>query len=121
MNVIKYLLDENVDPLYRTELLKREPEMVVWRVGMPGTPPSQTLDPDILRWCEQYGFVLVTNNRKSTPMHLRAHLDEGHHIPGILILNPNMSIGTTIDELALIWQVADRDEYHDRIEFLPVF
>ena len=72
MNVIKYLLDENVDPLYRTELLKREPEMVVWRVGMPGTPPSQTLDPDILRWCEQHGFVLVTNNRKSMPMHLRA-------------------------------------------------
>lgn len=44
MSVIRYLLDENVDPLFRTELLKREPDMVVWRIGDPTTPPSGTLD-----------------------------------------------------------------------------
>ena len=121
MSAIKYLLDENVDPLYRTGLLRREPEIVVWRVGMLGAPPAQTPDPEILRWCEQRGFILVTNNRKSMPTHLRAHLGEGRHIPGILILNPNMSVGATIDQLALIWDVADKDEYRDRIEFLPVF
>ena len=120
MSAIQYLLDENVDPLYRTELLRRESGMTVWRVGMPHTPPDQTPDPEILRWCERHGFVLVTNNRKSMPGHLRAHLDEGHHVPGILILNPNMSIGATIEELTLIWAAAYKDEFCDRIEFLPV-
>ena len=52
MSEVKYLLDENVDPLYRTELLRREPAITVWRVGMPHTPPDQTPDPEILRWCE---------------------------------------------------------------------
>lgn len=32
MSDIRYLLDENVNPLFRTELLKREPELVMWRV-----------------------------------------------------------------------------------------
>jgi hypothetical protein len=31
--MIRYLLDENVDPVYRSELLKREPAIVVWRIG----------------------------------------------------------------------------------------
>ncbi len=48
MNAILYLLDENVHPLYRTQLLKRERSLVVWRVGMTGAPPRSTSDPDIL-------------------------------------------------------------------------
>ena len=120
MSAVRYLLDENVDPLYRTELLRHESDMVVWRVGMPHAPPDQPPDPEILNWCEQHGFILVTNNRKSMPAHLRDHLIEGRHVPGIFILNPNMSIGATVDELSLIWATADEDEYRDRIEFLPV-
>ena len=35
MSNIRYLLDENVDPLFRRELLKREPTLVVWSIGSP--------------------------------------------------------------------------------------
>ena len=54
MNVIRYLLDENVDPIYRIELLKREPLLTIWRIGSPGAP-----DHDILCWCEEHEFILV--------------------------------------------------------------
>lgn len=101
MSVIRYLLDENVDPVYRTELLKCEPTLTVWRIGSPGAPPGGALDPDILRWCEEYGFILVTNNRQSMPAHLRDHLAAGRHVPGIFELNPNMTIGQTVEELWL--------------------
>ncbi len=46
--MILYLMDENVDPIYRTQILHREPELVVWAVGDEGTPSKSTLDPDIL-------------------------------------------------------------------------
>jgi hypothetical protein len=26
-------MDENADPIYRTQLLRREPDLVVWAVG----------------------------------------------------------------------------------------
>ncbi len=120
MSAIRYLLDENVDPLFRSELLRREPGLIVLRIGLPGAPPDKTPDPEILRWCEQYSFILVTNNRKSMPVHLRDHLAEGRHVPGIFELNQNMSVGDTIDELLLIWAASYEDEYRDTITYLPV-
>ncbi len=120
MNSIRYLLDENVDPIYRSALLKREPTMIIWLIGTPGAPPRGTLDPDILRWCETRGFLLVTNNRKSMPAHLHDHLAEGRHIPGILELNPNMSVKETIGELWLIWGASEAQEYKDQIAYLPI-
>jgi hypothetical protein len=120
MSRIRYLLDENVDPLFRGELLKREPDLIVWRVGDPVAPPSGATDPEILQWCQENTFVLVTNNRKSMPQHLQDHLAKGQHVPGILELNPQMSIGDTIEELFLIWGASDADEYLDTLIYLPL-
>jgi len=118
--MIRYLLDENVDPVYRSELLTREPELIVWRVGTLGAPPHATPDPEILYWCELNGFLLVTNNRRSMPRHLQDHLVKGRHVPGIIELNPNMSIGETIDELLLIWAASEENEFLDQIIYLPI-
>jgi len=120
MTEIRFLLDENVNPIFRTELLKQEPKLSVWKIGDPGAPPTGTSDPDILYWCELNSFILVTNNRKSMPQHFRNHLAKGRHVPSIFELNPNMSIGETIDELLLIWGASNACEYQDLIVYLPI-
>lgn len=120
MNDINYLLDENVDHALYIGLLRHASELTVWRVGMLGAPAKGTLDPDILLWCEANSFILVTNNRKSMPVHLRQHLAEERHMPGILILTEKMSIGETIEELLLIWTASSQLEYQDRIIHLPI-
>ena len=120
MSEIRYLLDENVAPFFRTELLKRAPKLVVWKVGDPGAPPRGSSDPEILQWCEENSFILVTNNRKSMPRHLRALLAAGQHIPGIFELNPGMRVVETADELILIWGASDANEYRDLIIYLPL-
>ncbi|PSO83259.1 MAG: hypothetical protein BRC44_00570 [Cyanobacteria bacterium QS_4_48_99] len=99
---LKYLLDENVDPGYKTPLTRCNFELVNWVVGEPGAPSFGTLDPEILKWCEEYGLVLVTNNRISMPVHLANHIAEGHHVPGIFILNPKLSFGENVDELIFL-------------------
>lgn len=117
---LKLLLDENVNLLYQTQFLQRNPELVMWAIGTPGAPPKSTLDPEILCWCEENNFLLVTNNRKSMPVHLADHIAEGRHVPGILILSANLSIGETLDELTLIARAAFDDEYQDQIVNLPL-
>ncbi len=117
---LNYLLDENVDPVYQAQLLRRNPDLVMWVIGDPGAPPIGTLDPEILCWCEEYNFMLVTNNRKSMPVHLTDHIAQGRHVPGIFILNPDLSIGQHIDEFILIAEASFDDEYQDRIVHLPV-
>jgi hypothetical protein len=120
MSTIRYLLDEHVPQLFRSALLRREPTLIVWMVGAAGAPPKGTLDPELLRWCETNEFFLITNNRKSMSRHLQDHLDEGRHVPGILVLSQNMRIGETIDELLLISGASQEGEYQDRIAYLPV-
>ncbi|KAB8316507.1 hypothetical protein SD81_025280 [Tolypothrix campylonemoides VB511288] len=117
---LKYLLDENVAPLYQVQLRRQKPDLVVWVVGEPATPPKSTLDPEILCWCEEYSFFLVTNNRRSMPVHLGEHIAQGRHVPGILILNDKLTIGQNIDELILIAEASFDGEYQDQIVHLPV-
>ena len=120
MSVIQFLLDENVNPRLFKALRRHAPEMVVWMVGQPGTPPLQTLDPDILIWCEANGFSLVTNNRASMPLHLQDHLANGQRIPGIFTLNGKMTLDETVEELSLIWEASDAEEYDNQIRYLPI-
>jgi len=90
---LKYLLDENVNLTYQTEFLRRNPNLVIFAVGDADAPPKGTLDPEIMCWCEENNFILVTNNRKSMPVHLTDHIEQGRHVPGIFLLNPKLSIG----------------------------
>lgn len=117
---IQYLFDENVDPAYVNQIRRRNRDVFVLAVGELTTPAKGTLDPEILIWCEIHNFILVTNNRRSMPVHLIDYLEQNCHIPGIFILNSKLSIGQNIDELILIYQGSFDDEYQDKIEHLPL-
>ena len=116
----RFLIDENISPRYRTQLLRHEPLLTVLAVGDEGAPPKSTPDPEILVWCEQNQFSLITNNRDSMPQHLSDHLSAGHHVPGIFTINRKVSMGLIIDQLLLIAGASDEDEYIDEIKYLPL-
>ena len=116
----RYLLDEHIPPAYHTQLLYHEPSLTVLAIGDEGAPARSTKDPEILRWCEQNHFSLITNNRKSMPQHLVDHLAAGHHVPGIFTINLNVSIGLVIEQLILIAGASYEDEYIDQIVFIPL-
>ena len=120
MSRFQFLLDEHVDPILQKALIQRSPDITVWRLGDAGVPALGTLDPDILMWCEAHSFSLITNNRVSMPVHLHDHLAAGRHVPGIFTLNPEMSIGETVEELTLLWAAAEPEEYADQLNYLPV-
>jgi len=117
---IQYLFDENVEPVYVNQIRRRNPDLVVLAVGELTAPSKGTLDPEILIWCEIHNFILVTNNRRSMPVHLTDHLEQNRHLPGIFLLNSKLSIGQNIDELILIYEASFENEYEDRIYNLPV-
>ena len=50
---------------------------------------------------------------------LKYLLAEGRHVPGIFILNPQMSFGETIEELILLAMTSVEDEFRDKVTFLP--
>jgi hypothetical protein len=118
--MVRYLIDENLPPIYKTQLLRRNPNLTVWMIGDPGTPPKGTLDPEILEWCEENRFLLVTNNRRSMPVHLADHIKQDRHIPGILVFRAKSGLGEILDDLLLIAEVDASDEFRDQIIHIPL-
>lgn len=120
MSRIRYLLDENVDPALRTALLRRDAAIVVWRVGDPGAPLLGTQDPDILTWCEENGFILVTNNRTSMPRHLADYIETRGQVPGIVQIRPQMRTNEIVADLHLMWAASQLEEYRNLLIYLPL-
>ena len=120
MSVVRYLFDEHMPAALRLQLLRHAPDLVVWMLGDPGAPHYGTLDPDILLWCEANGFLFVTRNRKSMSVHLQDHLAIGHHVPGIFVVPPQITLGSIIDQLLLVWGASEAEEYHDLLLYLPL-
>lgn len=118
--MIQYLIDENLPNLYQEQLKHYLPELKVLMVGDPNAPEKGTLDPEILLWCEGHDFILVTNNRRSMPVHLRDHLENSHQIPGIFTFRKNFSVGKVIEDLVLIAEAGDPEEYKNRITHIPL-
>jgi hypothetical protein len=116
-----FLRDEHLPPALAAALRRGDPTMAVEVVGRGRAPPLGTPDPALLRWIEEHGCLLVTNNRASLPRHLADHLASGRHVPGILVV-PRRLLGwrPLIDDLALIWRAAAPGEFQDRIEHLPL-
>ena len=54
------------------------------------------------------------------PVHLKEHIQQNKHIPGIFILNPQLTIGQNIEELLLIAEGSFPDEYPNQIIHLPL-
>ncbi|AGY60069.1 DUF5615 family PIN-like protein [Gloeobacter kilaueensis] len=117
---LQFLIDENLSNQYCIQLLRRSPQLVVHAIGQEGVPGYGAPDPEILRWCEDNDFVLVTEDRRSMPGHLEAHLAAGGHVPGILTLRPWASMGEVIEELLLLADVAVPDDLRDQLVFIPV-
>jgi hypothetical protein len=115
-----YLVDENLGPAIANHLRRLQPKVSVLKIGDEGAPPIGSLDPDILLWLEQTGFTLVTRNRKSMPQHLQAHIVAGHHVQGIFTLRPQCSLRDAVEDLLLIWEVAEPEEYQDQIVYIPL-
>lgn len=101
MSAIRLLVDENTARAIGDQLRRLQPDIVLLTIGDDQAPSLGTPDPDILLWLEREGYCLVTRNRRSMPMHLRVHLDAGHHVPGIFALRPGASVGEIIEDLLL--------------------
>ena len=116
---IRFLLDENTSHVIRDGLKRKQPEVEVRVIGTEGVPPLSTIDEDILEFLEREGYILVSSNRSTMPVHLREHLQKGRHIPGILLLRPRASYQQIIDTLELICLASVPEDFRDQITYIP--
>lgn len=116
---VRFLLDENLSPRLKVALLRLNPAIDVRRVGDPDAPPLGTPDPDVLHHLDLFQRILVTDNRKSMPEHLEAHWASGGHIWGLFWVRSKIPIGQLAQELLLVWETTEAEEWIDRLDWIP--
>ncbi|MEP0885696.1 DUF5615 family PIN-like protein [Trichocoleus sp. ST-U3] len=116
---VRFLLDENLSSRLKVAVLRLNPVIDILRVGDPNAPQLGTLDPDILRYLELSQRLLVTDNRTSMPDHLEAHWADGGCIWGLLWVRPKTSIGQLAEEIFVIWETTEAEEWRDYVDWIP--
>lgn len=120
---LTFLLDENL-PSRLWRAIQRHNEnnvdiLDVVRVGQFDDLPFSTDDPSILRWVERKGRILITEDKSTMPAHLAAHLNEGHHCPGVFMVRPGTRVPDLLEFLLLVAYASQSVEWEDRIEYIP--
>jgi hypothetical protein len=85
-----------------------------------GAPQLGKLDPELLRYLDGTQRALVTSNRASMPTHVREHLAEGGRLWGIFLVRPGTPIAATAQELLMIWETSDAEEWTDQVDWIPL-
>lgn len=79
----RLLLDEHVTVSAACALREREADVVhVLEEGLGGTP-----DPELLRWCQDHGRILVTRNYKDFAPLVEMLNRRGERFPGVLFVS----------------------------------
>jgi predicted nuclease of predicted toxin-antitoxin system len=116
---VRFLLDENLSPRLKVALLRLNPTVDVVRVGDPDAPSLGTRDPDVLRYLETSQRLLVTSNRTSMSDHIEAHWAVGGHLWGLLWVRPGTPVGRLAQDLLLVWEASEAEEWIDQLDWIP--
>jgi predicted nuclease of predicted toxin-antitoxin system len=76
-------------------------------------------DAEVLRIAAESGRILVSQDRRTMPAHF-ARFTAGAQSPGVILLREAIPISTAIEELVLIWNVSEAEEWVDRLVWIPL-
>lgn len=114
---VRFQADADFSELILKILLRRTPAIdfqTARAAGLTGLP-----DPEVLALAALEDRVLVSHDQSTMPAHFRRFTSD-QKSPGVLIAPQSFEIHEAADELLLIWEASEADEWVNRIEFLPL-
>ncbi len=76
-------------------------------------------DPEVLRSAADSGRILVSQDRRTMPAHF-ARFTSGVQSPGVILLREATPISAAIEELVLIWNASEAEEWIGRLVWIPL-
>ena len=77
-------------------------------------------DPILLQYAAEHGLITLSSDVRTMRAYAIRRLDAGLAMPGLVLIRQGLPIGESIEDLLLIAISTTRDEWIDRIEFLPL-
>lgn len=116
--MLRLLSDENFNGDIVRGLFLRQPDLDLLRVQDVGL--RKVDDPAILDWAASNGCILLTHDRATMPDFAYERLSQGQQMSGLFVINDRMPVRQVIDELLLLLDCSEQDEWEGIVLYLPL-
>ena len=114
---VKFQADADLDGRILRGLRRAAPEIDIRTAA--DAALAGLKDPEVLRIAADFGRVLVSQDRRTMPAHF-ARFTSGAQSPGVILLREATPISTAIEELVLIWNASEAEEWIGRLVWVPL-
>lgn len=76
-------------------------------------------DTEVLAIAGLQGRILVSHDRRTMPQHFADFLTI-QHSPGVFILSQYLPISPAVEELLMLWEASEAEEWIDTLQALPL-
>lgn len=116
--MLRLLCDENFNGDIVRGLFLRQPDLDLLRVQDVGL--RKVDEPAILDWAASNGRILLTHDRATMPDFAYERLSQGQPMLGMFVINDRMPVRQVIDELLLLIDCSEQDEWQGIVLYLPL-
>ncbi|CAD5920413.1 DUF5615 family PIN-like protein [Planktothrix agardhii] len=116
--MLRLLSDENFNGDIVRGLFLRQPDLDLLRVQDVGL--RKVDDQEILDWATSNGRILLTHDRATMPDFAYERLSQGQQMSGLFVINDRMPVRQVIDELLLLIDCSEQDEWKGIVLYLPL-
>jgi predicted nuclease of predicted toxin-antitoxin system len=116
--MLRLLSDENFNGDIVRGLFLRQPTLDLLRVQDVGL--RKVDDPAILDWAASNERILLTHDRATMPDFAYERLSKGQQMSGLFVINDRMPVSQVIDELLLLNDCSEQDEWKGIVLYLPL-
>lgn len=112
------LADEDFDNDIVRGVFRRLPGAALVRVqdvGLAGRP-----DADVLEWAAQNGRVLLTHDVNTMLTQAYERLAADLPMTGVFAARQSLPVGQVIEEIALLAEYSEQEEWDGQVRFLPL-
>lgn len=114
---VRFQADADLNQVILLAVIRREPTIdfqTAVAAGLEGLNDRQAL-----ALAAREGRVLVTHDHRTMPRHFADFIATASS-PGVLILPQHIPISVAVEELLLIWNATDSEEWTNRVCYLPL-
>ncbi len=116
--MLKFLADENFLSAILRGLQRRNPQLDIIRVQEVGL--SNTDDQIILEWAANNDRILLTHDLRTMPNFAYERVAKRLIMPGVIVMPPDIRIGSAIDDILLILECMMPKELDNGVLRLPL-
>lgn len=116
--MIRFLADENFNGRIFRALRKQHPKIDIVRIQDENLDGAD--DPTVLDWAAAERRILLSHDYKTIPGFAMERIEEGLPMPGVFICDTYIGVSSAVEDIALLAEASEDDEWEGKIIYLPL-